>query len=102
MSTEQLSTEPEPNDGRFVYRGDDDRPLSEAVVAAVAADDGTDDVTAVAREYGPLYDAIDPGALDSLFDSSGTPDRSGSVSFSYANRRVEVDSTGRVVLRSRA
>ncbi|WP_090378832.1 HalOD1 output domain-containing protein [Natronobacterium texcoconense] len=97
MSTEQpMATV---GDDQFVYQTATERPPSEAVVAAIAAQ--TDDAPiAIAGEYGPLYEVVDPGALDALFDSSGGPDRSeGTVTFTYANRRVEVDTTGRVVLR---
>ncbi|WP_049920882.1 HalOD1 output domain-containing protein [Halopiger djelfimassiliensis] len=89
----------ETTDGRFVYQATSAQPPSEAVISAIAARSNADDLTAVADELEPLYGAIDPAALDSLFDSSGSLDRSdGVVTFSYAGYRVTVDATGRVEL----
>lgn len=83
----------------FVYQAEPEQPLSEAVVTAIAVQSDAEDVIDVAHEFGPLYDAIDPGALDALFDSSNGSDRSrGGVTFTYAGRCVKVDTTGRVTL----
>lgn len=86
-------------DGGVVYQADAERPPSQAIVRAVAAASDVDDVTAVAEEFGPLYTAIDPSALDALFESTSTAERSeGCVSFAYAGYCVTVDTTGRVEL----
>lgn len=92
-SSEQLSADSD----RFVYQADPEQSLSEAVIVALARESELDDPLAVATEFGPLYAAIDPEALDSLFESSATADRSsGSVTFTYARRTIAVDTTGRV------
>lgn len=54
---------------------------SEAVVMAVADQTGQD-----ATEMTPLYDVIDPDALDALFQG----DKPGRVSFDYAGCKVTV------------
>lgn len=57
------------------------------VVWAVAAQSDIDPCS-----LPPLVDAIDPDALDSLFEGAD-PDQNGpSVTFSYADHRVTVDS----------
>lgn len=65
---------------------DDARPLSEQLVRAVAASEGVDPV---ALET-PLYEAIDPDALDRLFRSTNTDRAGGRVEFSYHGYRVVV------------
>lgn len=67
--------------------------VSERVVAEVADATGTDRTA-----LDPLYDAVDPDALDSLFapgDISGanTPIR---VTFTYSGREVVVSNGGSV------
>lgn len=98
--------QPAASDDRFVYQADPEQPLSVAVISAIASQDGRD-MMAVADELDPLYNVIDPAALDSLFepetgdasaDSSSLDRAGGSVTFSYAGRTVTVDTTGRVEL----
>ena len=99
VTTETPPSETESSSSRFVYQADADQPLSEAVIAAIGTHSDVDGPLAVADEFGPLYDVIDPAALDSLFESTPTQERSdGSVSFDYAGRHVTVDTTGRVEL----
>lgn len=64
-------------------------PVAERIVQAVA--DSTDDD---ALELPPLYDTIDPEALDALV----TRISDGEVSFNYAGQRVTVQSDGTVVV----
>ncbi|WP_265111193.1 HalOD1 output domain-containing protein [Halosolutus halophilus] len=71
-----------------------ERPPSEAVIDAVATASGIDAIE-LAGEFGPLYDAIDPTALDALFDRE---DAIGSVRFHYAGYQVAVDHEGRIEL----
>lgn len=68
---------------------DDDVSPSEKVVKAVAAKTGTDPL-----ELPPLYETIDPDALDALVESSG--ERSLQLEFQFAGRHVVVDGTGGV------
>ncbi|MBZ6493909.1 HalOD1 output domain-containing protein [Natrinema longum] len=84
------------------YRADPDQPLSEAVLAAIASESELDALE-LADEFGPLYDVVDPTALDSLFQSGPKTERSvGTVTFEYATYRVTVDQDGDVVLEDRA
>lgn len=62
---------------------------SEEVIEAVANEEGLDP----AELRSPLYDAIDPDALDALFRNSA-----GAVSFEYHGYAVVVTSDGIVQL----
>ena len=64
-------------------------PIVEQVVANVAQVSDTD-----ALELPPLYDAVDPEALETLVATLGH----GEVSFDYAGYSVTVDSSGSVSL----
>lgn len=101
METETSTDESRQKGGSETYQADADQLLSEAVVEAIAANSELDALE-IADEFGPLYDVIDPSALDSLFRPTGTADRSvGCVTFEYAGYRVTVDHTGWVVLADR-
>ena len=70
--------------------------VSERVVTGVATLEGTDPV-----ELPPLFDAIDPDALASIFAVSASgARRTGTVEFTYADHRVQVsfDETGDTVV----
>jgi hypothetical protein len=64
---------------------------SEAVVSVVAAHKGVDEMA-----LPPLYEVLDPDALDALFATRG--DGNGSVTFDYAGCTVEWDSDDGVVV----
>lgn len=66
--------------------------LSEAVVKAVAREEGVD-----AENLEPLYEVIDGDALDALFRGG-----QGQVTFRYAGYEVTVDQLGTVSLTPRA
>lgn len=66
------------------------RPLSEKVVETVAAREGVDPVDLDPR----LYRAVDPDALDQLFDSSRRTDADLELSFTYSGYEVVVRSDG--------
>ncbi|RZV08327.1 hypothetical protein BDK88_3299 [Natrinema hispanicum] len=101
METETALCKSRPQDGYDAYQAQPDQPLSEAVIEAIAAESDLDALE-IADEFGPLYDAIDPTALDSLFQSAGETNQTvGCVTFAYAGYRVSVDQTGRVVLTER-
>ncbi|HMB50116.1 HalOD1 output domain-containing protein [Natronoarchaeum rubrum] len=69
---------------------------SEAVVEALADAKGVDPL-----ELEPLYQVIDPDALDALFDGTAGGDRrQGRVEFRTSGYRVEVTASGRVHLTS--
>lgn len=64
-------------------------PVSERVVQRVAAETETDQLDLL-----PLYEAIDPEALDSMVDKLSD----GEVSFAYAGTTVTVDNNGAIRL----
>lgn len=64
--------------------------LSSSVIDAVATDCGADPL-----ELDPLYEVIDPDALDAMFRGRDAP---GSVSFVYAGRQVTVTADGEVAV----
>jgi len=70
------------------------RSVSEDIIRTVAAREGTDPV---ALET-PLFDAIDPDALDALFAraSDGAPSAVTSLGFEFAGYRIQVDGDGTV------
>ncbi|WP_458206956.1 HalOD1 output domain-containing protein [Haladaptatus sp. NG-SE-30] len=75
----------------------EDTPLSTAVVIALAEMAGDDPA-----EMGvPLYDVIDPDALDSLFSDKhdGTPRMGGKVVFTILDYEVTVHSYGEINIR---
>lgn len=77
------------------YQVDDGEHLSSAVVHAVADAEGADPL-----DLTPLYDAVDPDALDSLF-ASLTGEGAASideVSFEYEGYDVTVTADGSVSL----
>lgn len=88
------------NGSPTTYQADPDQSLSQAVLEAVGEATGVDQLE-LADEFGPLYHAIDPSALDSLFRERVETGRSmGSVTFEYAGYLVSVDRTGQVTLTS--
>lgn len=99
MSTDHSPDLSSAESDRFVFQAEPDQPLSEAIIVAIAEQAGHDDPITIAQEFDPLYNAIDPGALDALFDDSESTDRSsGAVTFTYADRQIMVDTSGRVEL----
>lgn len=68
--------------------------MSHAVLTAVADAEGVDPID-LDR---PLYEAIDPDALDSLFRPDGTPRTDGRVRFSYYGYEITVHADGRLEL----
>lgn len=65
-----------------------DEPVSTQVVEAVAEMEDTDHT-----ELSPLFDTIDPDALDTIVDENG-----GAVSFQYAGYAVKVRGTMDIVV----
>ena len=69
--------------------------LSETVVTTVAEREGVEPT-----ELTPLYEVVDPDALDGLFAPlGGSPSTEGEVTFPYQGYEVTAYSTGRVELR---
>lgn len=64
--------------------------ISVNVIETIAEECGTDPI-----DLPPLYDVVDPDALDTLFRD---PDITGSVSFTYVDHRVSVDPRGEVTI----
>lgn len=75
-------------------------PLSQAVVRAVADAEDVPATELSPPEYEPLYSAVDPAALDELFEPthSGLSRRSGAVTFPFCGYTVTVYSDGEVTL----
>lgn len=72
----------------------DGEPLSVAIVRTIAARDGVDPT-----DLPPLYHTLDGAALDDLFEPTGSGGpRTGSVSFTYAGKRITVDSDGEITI----
>ena len=69
------------------YDVETDETVSEAVVRAVANEQGVDPVTMDAC----LYDVIDPHALDAVFSDRETAEGERRVSFTFDGYRVAVD-----------
>ena len=80
------------------------KPPSRAVIEAVANAEGVSPTELQPPEYEPLHAAVDPEALDSLFDrkADGAPRAGGTVSFHYCGYRVTVDEAGSVTLEEHA
>lgn len=73
--------------------GDEKHRVSTAVIEAVAERAETDP-----NELPPLYNTVDPDALDRLFESKGglAPREDGTVGFDYAGYRVRIE-VGRAI-----
>lgn len=73
--------------------------VSEKVVEALAKYYGVDPI-----DLSPLYHGIDPEALDNLFAprSNGESRHKGSVSFTYQDLIVKMDSEGDITIRPAA
>lgn len=85
-----------PRDYHAYHNRESSARLSTTVVHALA--DAMDrDVTATGA---PLYDAVDPDALDRIFapTADGTPRPPGHVAFTANGYRVTVYSTGQIVI----
>lgn len=100
----ESSMEAEARNAEFTYRPSDSEALSTAVVTAVReASDGDpfEDSTSLSEaEVRPLYEVIDPDALDSLFRPTPRTDRAeGQVTFRYAGYEVTVSSSEEVSVR---
>lgn len=90
---ESITTEDGPG-FRTIHDRSSGRPLSIVVVDAVeAALDG-------ATTPEPLYDVVDPDALDQLFQpkSDGTPRPGGELTFAYSGCEITVRADGDVIV----
>lgn len=68
-----------------------ERPVSERVIREIAATTDTD-----MREFPPLYQAIDPEALDTVVETMSN----GVVSFTYLNQEITVTNDGSISVES--
>lgn len=99
MKTHDDSPTDEATDRRSTsttYRRDPGESPSDSVVRVVAAVTGDEPM-----QMEPLYEAIDPDALDQVFDSTDADSEAGSstrVSFRYQGCAVAVYGDGRVVV----
>lgn len=90
-----VSYDPETNTYRATFDSATVQPTV-AVVQAMAAAEETDPT-----DLDPLYEAIDPQALDRICSEGAPPRRDGNraVEFTYQGRRVVVESLGFVEIR---
>lgn len=83
-----------------IESGTPERNPSERIVEAVADAEGVDPL-----ELPPLYDAVDPDAVDSLFAPQlrvgSVPSHDAAVRFEYHGYVVRVAATGRISLTGR-
>ena len=90
----------------YTYDLDPGESLSQGVIAAVSAVTGVAPVGSWPKDaegvpaLDPLYDAIDPDALDSLFanPADGSTRPGGRVTFTYHGHRVSARGDGRVIV----
>jgi hypothetical protein len=88
---------------RFVHEISADESILEAVVTAVSSATGRPPVPLPERQSDvvealpPLYDAVDPDALELLLSGAGRPEAT--ASFTYAGFDVRVEGRRRVTLR---
>ncbi|WP_435154672.1 HalOD1 output domain-containing protein [Haladaptatus sp. DFWS20] len=91
---------------QFCYRRQPNESPSEAVLTAVSAVSNRKVIPSASDDDGndalePLYDTIDPDALDSLFDPIGNePNGGGSVTFTYSGHEVTVKKTREILVRA--
>jgi len=76
---------------RVQYDRDDSRQLTTAIAEEVAAVSGTDP-----EDLEPLYETVDPDALDRLLTPRDGTDSVGGVWFHYAGYRVTVRGAGEI------
>lgn len=76
---------------------DESQTIVLSIIEAVAAADRAD-----VGELPPLSDAIDPDALNALFDPSGDRPAPTRISFPYAGHDVTITADGSVILDSDA
>lgn len=76
------------------------KPPTRAVVEAVAEAEGVPSEELRPPTYEPLHEAIDPDALDALFEdrADGRPRPGGTVTFPYCGYTVTVGADGAVTL----
>jgi len=88
------------------YQNRTDETLSQTVVRALASASGRSAFAGAEGEAGqsldPLYETIDPGALDALFrDRTDDPPATGTVEFVYCGYDVTVEAPGAITVRER-
>ena len=79
--------------GDTVRTTSEDETVSETVIAAVADAKGVSPL-----DLDPLYDSIDPDALDQLFDHAGGGSSITRLSFEMADCEVHVRANGEVTV----
>ncbi|MFA9416836.1 HalOD1 output domain-containing protein [Natrinema sp. HArc-T2] len=93
----------------LIYTAADDESLSDAVIAALREAEGVasasdSDASAAMETVGvltPLFETIDPDALNALFSSTHSGDtRTGSVTFTHDGYDVTVTADGEITVSS--
>lgn len=73
------------------FDNDDAWPPSRCVIAAVAVATGSEPTA-----LRPLYDVVDPDALDAMFPTAAASDTDRSVTFGYEGHTVAIRGDGRI------
>lgn len=97
-SRERLQYDPQTESYHLTYDWRVSEPLSTLIITAIA------DITGNApTDLEPLYDRIDPDALDRLFSPNpdGSLGAAGPVTFTFHGHEVTVERHGHVVIRPR-
>lgn len=91
----QVTRQTGPTDGEIATtKVPDGRPIGEVVVETVARVEGVRP-----DELAPLYDSLDPDALDSLYAPAIDPEQALCVTFAYAGYEVVIEDGDVVTVR---
>lgn len=103
MTNKSIPVEGWQTEETYYYQIKADQTPSEAVIQAVASVSGRKPTPLSNTEGGealdPLYNTINPDALNTLFDPTTEPSQStGTVKFQYSGYEVTVENTGLVTV----
>ena len=102
MATKQDHAAGAVREGEITYTAGNGETLSDAVIAALRA--AVDCSTSPEQDVGvltPLFETIDPDALNSLFSSTYSgASRTGTITFTHDGYEVTATSDGHVVVSS--
>lgn len=96
-TTTSITFEPNTNTYRASHDWQSDDRITETIVRAIAIVTNTPPT-----DFEPLYESIDPDALNQLFTrpNGDSPQNTSQVSFSYNDCTVQVDATGTIEITS--
>ena len=91
LSPETVTSEPKRESADHVQV--DDVPASHTIITTLSDELGIDPL-----EMQPLYEAVDPDALDALFSSASNRGTNVTITFEYCGHAVTVTSEGTVTI----